>query len=421
MRRGRGATVVCVALLVQKFGGTSVADPDRMRTVAEHVARCRKRGDDVALVVSAMGKETDDLLHMASKITSEPDGREMDMLITAGERKAISLMCMALHQQGVEAHSYTGSQAGFLTDANHQNAKILEINPYRIKESLAQGIVPVIAGAQGVSTEKNVTFLGRGGSDTTAVALAHALDADLCELFTDVSGVFSADPRIVPRAGKMETITFDELLEMTATGCPKPAMRSVEVAHNHRVPLHVRSAFTWEPGTLVVERYENEEESAMEQPIIRAVTSDVSESKLTVVGVPDQPGVSGTLFRSLADAGVNVDMIVQNVAADGTTDISFTLPTEDLVKAQETLNNGVLSAISGTLVAPESSVGKVSVVGAGMKSNPGVAATMFETLADNNINIDMISTSAIRISCVIDADKVDEAVQHVHTAFGLDR
>ncbi len=404
-------------LVVQKFGGTSVADPERMRTVADHVARCRRRGDDVALVVSAMGKETDELLHMAARISDNPSGREMDMLITAGERKAVALVCMALEEMGVPARSFTGSQAGFKTDTNHRNAKILEITPFRVSETLEAGVVPVVAGSQGVSTENDVTFLGRGGSDTTAVALAHALGAELCELYTDVSGVFTADPRVVPSATKMASISFDEMLEMTATGCPKPVMRSVEVAHNHRVPLHVRSAFTWEPGTLVIEE---PEESEMERPIIRAVTHDQSESKITVTDVPDKPGVSATLFRSLADRGVNVDMIVQNVSEQGQTDISFTVPTEHLAAAVEVLEGGVLTSLGASDIRTDETIGKVSVVGAGMKSNPGVAATMFETLASNGINIEMISTSAIRISCVVESERTEEAVQHLHTAFGLD-
>ena len=412
-----------VSLLVQKFGGTSVADPDRMRNVADYVARCHRRGDRVAMVVSAMGKETDELLHIAAQISKRPDGREMDMLITAGERKAIALMCMALNEMGVPAQSFTGSQAGFKTDSAHQNAKILEITPFRIEECLENGIVPVIAGSQGVSPEKNVTFLGRGGSDTTAVALAKALGADSCELFTDVSGVFSADPRVVPKATKMSSISFDELLEMTATGCPKPAMRSVEVAHNHNVPLHIRSAFTWETGTLVADPEtlaKMEVEMPMEQPIIRAVTHDLSESKVTVSDVPDKPGVSAALFRALADAGVNVDMIVQNVSEQGNTDISFTVPSEDAERAHALVSGDIAAEIGGTVLPLDSSVGKVSVIGAGMKSNPGVAAAMFETLADNGINIEMISTSAIRISCVVASDRAEEAVQALHTAFGLD-
>ncbi|MEM9467182.1 MAG: aspartate kinase [Actinomycetota bacterium] len=407
-----------MALYVQKFGGTSVGTPDRIREVADHVARCVKRGDQIVLVVSAMGKETDDLLRLADDVSRTKPGREMDMLITGGERKAIALMCLALQEMGVPARSFTGSQAGFKTDTNHRNAKILEITPFRVSETIEAGVVPVVAGSQGVSTEKDVTFLGRGGSDTTAVALAHALGAQLCELYTDVSGVFTADPRIVPAATKMATISFDEMLEMTATGCPKPVMRSVEVAHNHRVPLHVRSAFTWEPGTLVLD--ESEEDPTMERPIIRAVTHDLSESKVTVTDVPDKPGVSATLFRALADEAVNVDMIVQNVSAEGLTDISFTVPTEDLAKAVRVLDTGTLTDLGGRTIRTDQSIGKVSVVGAGMKSNPGVAAKMFETLADNGINIAMISTSAIRISCVVDTEQTEEAVQHLHTAFGLD-
>jgi aspartate kinase len=392
-----------------------------MREVADHVARTRRRGDEVTLVVSAMGKETDELLHMAAQVSKNPPGREMDMLITAGERKSIALVCMALAEMGVPAQSFTGSQAGFLTDTNHRNAKILDVTPDRVRQALAEGIVPVVAGSQGVSTDKNVTFLGRGGSDTTAVALAHALDAEWCELYTDVSGVYTADPRVVPKATKMPTISFDELLEMTASGCPKPVMRSVEVAHNYRVPLHVRSAFTWEPGTLVVEsQKEHQEESGMEQPIIRAVTHDQSESKVTVLDVPDKPGVSAILFRSLADAAVNVDMIVQNTSEEGCTDISFTVPTEDLERAEGVIKDGIIGQLGAREVRSDASIGKVSVVGAGMKSNPGVAAKMFETLADNGINIEMISTSAIRISCIVHTDKTDEAVQHLHTAFGLD-
>jgi aspartate kinase len=415
-----------VALVVQKFGGTSVADADRMRMVADHVARCRRRGDDVVLVVSAMGKETDDLLRIAAEISKSPPGREMDMLITAGERKACALICIALAEAGVEAHSFTGSQAGFLTDRNHRNAKILEINPDRVREALAKGAVPVVAGSQGVSADRDVTFLGRGGSDTTAVALAHALGADLCELYTDVSGVFSADPRLVDKAQKMARISFDELLEMTATGCPKPAMRSVEVAHNHQVTLHIRSAFTWEPGTIVDELGEPPTKSsepgapAMEQPIIRAVTHDLSEAKVTVSDVPDRPGVSAALFRALANESVNVDMIVQNVSDQGMTDISFTVPTEDVPRAVALLEGGVLAELGISAVSTDDTVGRVSVIGAGMKSNPGVAATMFETLADNGINIEMISTSAIRVSCVVAADRAEEAVVLLHSAFSLD-
>jgi aspartate kinase len=404
-----------VARLVQKFGGTSVGDPDRIRQVADHVARGRKRGDEIVLVVSAMGKETDDLIRIAREVSSIRPGREMDMLITAGERKAIALVCMALADLGIEAESYTGSQAGFVTDTNHTDAKILEVRADRISASLGAGKVPVVAGAQGVSTDNDVTFLGRGGSDTTAVALAKALGADACELYTDVSGVFTTDPRVVAEARKMHTVSFDELLEMTATGCPKPAMRSVEYARRHGVKLHVRSAFTWEPGTWVTE-----EDPAMEHAVVRAITHDTSEAKLTVTGVPDRPGVAARLFRSLAERNVNVDMIVQNASEHGVTDISFTVPHADLDTAVAVIEE-LRSELGATGVSADHDVARVSVIGAGMKSNPGVAATMFETLADNGINIDMISTSAIRVSCVVAQANAERAVQVLHETYELDQ
>ncbi len=359
-----------------------------------------------------MGKETDVLLRLADEVSKTQPGREMDLLITAGERKACALVAMALTDLDVPSASFTGSQAGFLTDTNHRNAKILEINPYRIREAIDAGMVPIVAGSQGVSSDKDVTFLGRGGSDTTAVALAHALEADACELYTDVSGVFTTDPRVVSDARKMPTISFDELLEMTAVGCPKPVMRSVEVAQRFRVPLHVRSAFTWEPGTWVVE-----EDPEMEEAIVKAIVPDTSEAKVTVCGVPDKPGIAAGMFRALAEAGVNVDMIVQNISAEGVTDISFTCPHEEA----DTASNICSSVTTGhdCKVITDSDVGRVSVVGAGMKSNPGVAAKMFETLAANDINIEMISTSAIRISCVVRADDVDKATQALHDAFEL--
>ncbi len=399
--------------VVQKYGGTSVADPERMRSVADQIARTHRRGDEVIVVVSAMGKETDDLLRLAEEVSgANRPGREMDMLITAGERKATALLCIALHALGVPADSFTGSQAGFLTDTNHTNAKILEVRPDRVAEALAAGRVPVVGGSQGVSEDRDVTFLGRGGSDTTAVALAEALEADVCELYTDVSGVFTADPRLVPDARKMHHVSFDELLEMTAAGCPKPAMRSVEFARNHHVRLHVRSSFTWEVGTWVTE------EDSMEQAIISAVVDDDSEAKVTITGVPDRPGIAASLFRKLADSGVNVDMIVQNVSEDGVTDISYTAPKEDLGTSLA-ITEAVAADIGATGVTSNAAIARVSVVGAGMKSNPGVAATMFETLANNGINIEMISTSAIRISCVIAADQLEQAVVVLHDAYGL--
>ena len=402
-----------MALLVQKFGGTSVATPERMREIAEQVRFRRLQGDDIVLVVSAMGSETDELLRLASAVAQERPGREMDMLVTAGERKATALICMALHDRGVPADSLTGSQAGFITDTTHQNARILEIRPDRVRAAIAGGRVPVVAGSQGVSTESDVTFLGRGGSDTTAVALAHVLGADACELYTDVSGVFTADPRVVPRARRIGRLSYDEMLEMTATGCPKPAMRSVEVARARRVRLHVRSAFTWEPGTWI-----DEEDSDMEQAIVSAVTHDTSEAKITVPGVPDHPGIAGTLFRRLADVDVNVDMIVQNVSEHGVTDISFTVPRGQL-EASRSLAQALATEIGAGPVTTDATIARVSLVGAGMKTNPGVAATMFETLGAAGINIEMISTSAIRISCVVHESDVFRAVSALHDAFDL--
>ncbi len=407
-----------MSIVVQKFGGTSVADPERIREVAEHAVRTKRRGTDVVLVVSAMGKETDALLRLADDVSTSQPGREMDMLITAGERKAMALVAMAICDLGVPAQSFTGSQAGFITDTNHKDAKILELRPERISEAVAAGAIPVIGGSQGVSTDRDVTFLGRGGSDTTAVAIAHALGAEFCELYTDVAGVYSADPRIVSRARRMPRISFDELLEMTATGCPKPAMRSVEFARRHEVQLHVRSAFTWEPGTIVT--LDNDSETTdMEQAVVNAVTHDTSEAKVTVSGVSDQPGVAAQVFSSLAAAGVNVDMIVQNVSEHGRTDISFTVPHAEAERTTALIND-LSGHVGNAGCGYDHDIGRVSVVGAGMKSNPGVAAKMFQVLADNDINIEMISTSAIRISCVIQQSQVEQAVELLHTAFGLD-
>ncbi len=392
-----------------------MADPDRIREVAENVARTHRRDGAVVVVVSAMGKETDELLHLASQVSDIRPGREMDVLITAGERKATALLAMALRQFGVDARSFTGSQAGFLTDTTHSNARILEVRPDRVREAVAAGRVAVVGGSQGVSTDRDITFLGRGGSDTTAVALAHALGADACELYTDVSGVFTADPRVVPKARRMARVSFDELLEMCASGCPKPAMRSVEFARRHGVTLHVRSAFTWEPGTWVME-----EEPDMEQAIISAVTHDSSEAKVTITGVPDRPGIAATLFRRLADHDVNVDMIVQNVSEHGVTNISFTVPHAALAEGLG-ITEGLAEEIGATGVSSDASIGKVSLVGAGMKSNPGVAAKVFEILSGDGINIEMISTSAIRISCVVAEDALERAVVALHSAFELDR
>jgi aspartate kinase len=403
-----------VALIVQKFGGTSVADPDRLRAVAEHIAFTKRHGNDVVVAVSAMGKATDNLIKLANDVSSARPGREMDMLLTTGERVSMALLCMALADLGIDAKSFTGSQVGIITDTAHGKAKILEVKGDRVREAIALGKVCVIAGFQGVSIENEITTLGRGGTDTTAVALAAALGADACEIYTDVTGVFSADPRIVPQARKLARVNFDEMLEMAGAGSKVLALRSVEFARNHHVPIHVRSSFTWEPGTWVTF-----EEPAMEDPIISGVVTDVSEAKVTVLGVPDQPGVSAALFEPLAAANVNVDMIVQNTSTEGTTDISFTVPMSDL-NVSEAIVIRVGAEIGATGVSHDADIAKVSLVGAGMKTSPGIAAKMFRTLADEDVNIEMISTSTIRISVVVATRDLERAARALHTAFGLD-
>ncbi len=403
-----------MALIVQKYGGTSVADPDRMRAVAENVAFTRRHGHDVVVVPSAMGKTTDDLIKLANDVSSTQPGREMDMLITTGERISMSLLCMALADLGIEAVSFTGSQAGIITDSVHMKAKILEVKGDRIREGLAAGKVCVVAGFQGISMEKEITSLGRGGSDTTAVALAASLGADSCEIYTDVTGVFSADPRIVPQARKLAHVNFDEMLEMAGAGSKVLALRSVEFARNHNVPIHVRSAFTWEPGTWVTDQ-----EPSMEEPIISGVVTDTSESKVTIIAVPDRPGISAALFEPLAAANVNVDMIVQNTSQDGKTDISFTMPKADMATA-ESIVSRVAAEIGASGVNHDADIAKISLVGAGMKTSPGIAAKMFRTLADESVNIEMISTSTIRISVVTSAADLERAARALHTAFGLD-
>jgi aspartate kinase len=401
-------------LVVQKFGGSSVGDADRIRAVADHVARTRRSGDDVAVVVSAMGKTTDDLVRLASDVSDSRPPRELDMLLSSGERISMSLLCMALSDLGVSAFSYTGSQAGIITDTTHTRAKIVEVKGDRLRAALDQGAVPVVAGFQGVSTDRDVTTLGRGGSDTTAVALAAALGADVCEIYTDVSGVFSADPRIVPKARKLARISYEEMLEIAATGGRVLALRSVEFARNHHVPLHVRSSFTWEPGTWV-----EEEDPSMEQALVTAVTHELAEAKVTVTGVPDRPGSAARLFRGLADRSVNVDMIVQNTSLHGTTDISFTVPTYDLAVSTQVAEN-MVPELEATGVITDADVARVSLIGAGMKTHPGVTALTFETLAAHDINIEMISTSSIRISCMVRAEVVEDAVRALHAAFELE-
>jgi aspartate kinase len=407
-----------VTLVVQKYGGTSVADPDRMRNVARHIAETRAKGIDVVAVVSAMGKATDNLVELARQVSSNPQSREMDMLLTTGERISMSLLCMALHDVGCDAMSFTGSQVGIITDTSHTKAKILEIKGDRVREALSAGKVAVVAGFQGVSTDREITTLGRGGSDTTAVALAAALQADACEIYTDVTGVFSADPRMVPQARKIQYLSFDEMLEMAGAGSKVLALRAVEFARNHNVPIHVRSSFTWEEGTWVIGA-DHERNTAMEEPIISGVVHDGGEAKMTLLGVPDRPGVSALLFESLADANVNVDMIVQNTSIDGTTDISFTLPLGDIATALPILEK-VGDEVGAKGVSQDENIVKLSLVGAGMKSSPGIAAKMFRVLADNDVNIEMISTSTIRISVVVERSKLETAIRALHTAFDLD-
>ena len=405
-------------LIVQKYGGTSVADPDRMRAVADNVAFTRRHGNDVVVVASAMGKSTDNLIALASQVSTTRNGREMDMLLTTGERVAAALLTMALHDLGIDAVSFTGSQVGIITDTSHGKAKIVAVKGDRVREALAAGKVAVVAGFQGVSIEKEVTTMGRGASDLTATALASALGADACEIYTDVTGVFSADPRIVPQARKLSRVSFDEMLEMAGSGSKVLALRSVEFARNHGVDLHVRSSFTWELGTWIVNSDDNEEKS-VEDPIISGVVTDVSESKVTVLGVPDRPGISAALFEPLAAANVNVDMIVQNTSTQGATDISFTMPSADMAVAEDIVRK-VADDIGAAGVNHDQDIAKVSLVGAGMKSSPGIAAKMFRTLADEDVNIEMISTSTIRISVVVASRDLERAARALHTAFGLD-
>jgi aspartate kinase len=402
-----------VALVLQKYGGTSVGSAARIKQVAERIVRTAGDANDVCVVVSAMGDTTDDLIELAGEIASSPHAREMDMLLTAGERISMALVSMAIIDLGREAISFTGSQAGIVTDTTHGKARILEVRSRRVAEALEQGKIAIVAGFQGVSTALDVTTLGRGGSDTTAVALAAALGADVCEIYTDVEGVYTADPRLVPDARKLAEISHEEMLELSAAGAKVLMVRSVEYARNHGVTLHVRSSFSESEGTWV-----RKEDELMEQAIISGIAHDASEAKMTVLAVPDRPGVAARIFRALADAAVNVDMIVQNISADGHTDISFTLPQDDLGKAEPILA-AVADEVGARGVATDADVAKVSLIGAGMKSHPGVAADMFDALAEAGINIEIISTSSIRISCVVRAADVERAVRTVHDKFRL--
>ena len=403
-----------MALVVQKYGGSSVGSPDRLMAVARRLIAAKERGDRVVAVVSAMGDVTDELLAKARAISADPPEREMDMLLATGEQVTIALLAMAIDTLGHQAISFTGAQAGIVSDAVHTKARIQEVRADRMMEALDDGRIVIVAGFQGLTPEGEITTLGRGGSDTTAVAVAAGLGADVCEIYTDVDGVFTADPRVESSARKIDAISYEEMLEMAATGARVLQLRSVEFARNHGVVIHVRSSFNDREGTIV-----KEADETMEQAIISGVTHDTSEAKVTVRDVPDRPGVAAEVFGRLADANVNVDMIIQNVSEAGTTDISFTTPKDDLVRATKAVRE-VVEDLGAREWSVDESIAKVSLVGAGMKTHPGVAALMFRSLADAGVNLDMISTSAIRISCVIAADQVDIAVRTLHKAFGLD-
>ena len=406
---------------MQKYGGSSVADADGIKRVARRIVSTRKAGHVVAVVVSAMGDSTDGLIDLANQVTPMPPARELDMLLTAGERISMALLAMSIASLGSEARSFTGSQAGVITDAVHGRARIIDVTPGRISTALTQGYIPIVAGFQGVSqTTKDITTLGRGGSDTTAVALAAALGADVCEIYTDVDGIFTADPRIVRTARRIPKISYEEMLEMAACGAKILHLRCVEYARRYGVPIHVRSSFSDKDGTWVT-GHASTEDTGMEQAIISGVAHDRSEAKITVVGVPDQVGEAAKIFSAIADAGINIDMIVQNVSAvaTGRTDISFTLPRDDGKRATEALGR-LQSAVRFESLLYDDRIGKISLIGAGMRSHPGVTAAFFGALASAGVNIEMISTSEIRISVVVDQSQIDQAVAAAHKAFDLD-
>ena len=409
-----------MALIVQKFGGSSVADAEGMKRVAARIVATKKAGNQVVVVVSAMGDTTDELIDLANQVSPIPPGRELDMLLTAGERISMALLAMAINNLGFEAQSFTGSQAGVITDSTHGKARIIDVTPGRIREAIESGNIAIVAGFQGISQDtKDITTLGRGGSDTTAVALAAALDADVCEIYTDVDGIFSADPRAVPSARKLETVTYEEMLELAAAGAKVLHLRCVEYARRYNLPIHVRSSFSPLEGTWVVENHP--EGGTMEQAIIAGVAHDKSEAKITIVGVPDRTGVAARIFQALADNDLNIDMIVQNVsaAATGLTDISFTLPKADGAEATTILQK-IQGEVGFASIQYDDTIGKLSLIGAGMRSHPGVTATFFAAMSEAGVNIEMISTSEIRISIIIRESDLERAAKAAHTAFGLD-
>ncbi|WP_430335419.1 aspartate kinase [Rhodococcus sp. ACT016] len=407
-----------MALVVQKYGGSSVASAERIRRVAERIVETKKAGNDVVVVVSAMGDTTDELLDLAQQVCPVPPAREMDMLLTSGERISNALVAMAIHSLGAQARSFTGSQAGVITTGSHGNAKIIDVTPGRVRTALDEGSIVLVAGFQGVSQDsKDVTTLGRGGSDTTAVALAAALKADVCEIYTDVDGVFTADPRIVPDAQRLDTVSFEEMLEMAACGAKVLMLRCVEYARRYNVPVHVRSSYTTKPGTIVSGSMED---IPVEEALITGVAHDRGEAKVTVVGLPDTPGHAAKVFRAVAEAEINIDMVLQNISKveTGKTDITFTLPKADGPRAVEKLT-ALQSEIGFTQILFDDLIGKVSLVGAGMKSHPGVTAKFCEALAEADVNIDLISTSEIRISVLVKDTDLDDAVRAIHAAFDL--
>jgi aspartate kinase len=409
-----------MGLIVQKFGGSSVADAEGMKRVAARIVATKKAGNQVVVVVSAMGDTTDELIELANAVTPIPQGRELDMLLTAGERISMAVLAMAINNLGFEALSFTGSQAGVITDSVHGKARIIDVTPGRIREAIESGAIAIVAGFQGISQDtKDITTLGRGGSDTTAVALAAALDADVCEIYTDVDGVFSADPRVVPSARKLKTVTYEEMLELAAAGAKVLHLRCVEYARRYNLPIHVRSSFSPNEGTWVVENHP--EGGTMEQAIISGVAHDKSEAKVTIVGVPDRTGIAARIFQAIADNDINVDMIVQNVsaAATGLTDISFTVSKTEGQKATDVLKR-IQGEVGFVSLIYDDTIGKLSLVGAGMRSHPGVTATFFASMADAGVNIEMISTSEIRISVIVREADVERAAKAAHSAFGLD-
>jgi len=419
-----------MGLIVAKFGGSSVADAAGILRVAKRIADTKRAGNEVVVVVSAMGDTTDDLVDLAKQVSPNPPGRELDMLLTAGERISMAVLAMAINDLGFEARSYTGSQAGLITDSTHGKARIVDVTPGRIQEALHENAIPIVAGFQGVSQDtKDITTLGRGGSDLTAVALAAALYADVCEIYTDVDGIFSADPRMVPKARQVPRITYDEMMELAAAGAKVLHLRCVEYAKRFDLPIHVRSSFSDKEGTFVIADLSDQSKikklskvgAIMEQPIIAGVAHDLGDAKITVVGVPDRPGMAAAIFQAVADAGINMDMIVQNVSVheSGATDVTFTCPRGDATKAELALRR-IEKEVNFKDIDTDENIGKISLVGAGMRSHPGVSATFFKAIADAGVNVEMISTSEIRISVVTRAQDAEKAVIAIHTAFGLD-